>query len=1314
MGGCPTFKFFASRGIRRAVADSTPSSLRLWRANSLSELGDIAREEELSDALAQPARRLWERELGPDAGRAVSSLSGLRGSMSLGQLLADRDLQHEVKQQLAPAYRRELLRAARALLERPAPAPARQPQAAPAGRPALAQDFDAPRSYSALEAWARANGVSEALRTPIDALGKAGVHLPGVAPVAMDDVVAIDEYARTTYHRSALPELRKLRPAAWGFLEACAEDVRRGCEEERVRAASPTPRPEHPVLARLQDRLVEARARVRTHAMPRSSKTVSQGKLTLHGEPPAFHFTEPGRLVVKDQWGTLEPRVTIALDDWQNAPLQFVCTCCPRAEGACTHALSAADAVLQFLSTPEPTAAANVVETLTLPKWGRALRALAKVTHPPAAKAPSVTRLTWRVRAEGRSGVRIAPYLQRETKRGGFSAGTRLAPDEILREGRERFDEAEVRAAALLVQRYPMDAAEHSHQVLELLVGNPRVFLDDGELSPLTVTEAELGLACRERGGAFELVAAVSGEDAPAGLLEGLSARRNGRAFWLDSDKKRCWVVHAPPRVLAALGVLAHFGASFPGEAAEALADRLDDSGLAVELPTALCGVEQPPRATPMVYLSPLEGLSLVAEARVRALPEAPPLPAGLGPLRVRGKVDGARAFTRRDLEAERAGAHSLWAKLGLAAAGDGPVQSTVEGAAALDLLVKLEQLSKSEGLEVHWPPKKPRVSRPVRARDLRLAVREGRDWFGLDGSAEVDGQRVELALLLEAARRRERYVKLSDERFVALSDELQSQLQPLADQVFVGRNGPELGPAAAHVLEELASEVAEMDACQSFRTLAERLRAARELNPEVPAGLRATLRDYQREGFCWLARLAEWGMGACLADDMGLGKTLEALALLVHRGPLGPALVVAPTSVCFNWLKETERFAPGLKVHSYREANREEVLSKLGPGDLVVASYGLVTGDVDRFKAVKFSTLVVDEAQAIKNAETRRARALRDLDATYRVALTGTPVENHVGELWSLFRILIPGLLGSQEQFRDRFGLPIEREKTPVRRQALSRLLRPFLLRRTKGEVARELPARTEVTVPVALSAEERRLYEDARLAAVAELGQAGNGRPEQKRFQVLAALTRLRLLSCHPRLHDASWTGPASKLESLMSLVAELREEGHRALVFSQFTRHLAVVREALDDKGVRYLYLDGQTPEAERRRRVEAFQGGEGDLFLISLKAGGTGLNLTGADNVIHLDPWWNPAVEDQATDRAHRIGQSRPVTVYRLVTKGTIEEAILKLHADKRELVAGLLEGTGSAAKLGTDELAALLEAGARLDSEEDTPSDSGSG
>jgi SNF2 family DNA or RNA helicase len=380
-------------------------------------------------------------------------------------------------------------------------------------------------------------------------------------------------------------------------------------------------------------------------------------------------------------------------------------------------------------------------------------------------------------------------------------------------------------------------------------------------------------------------------------------------------------------------------------------------------------------------------------------------------------------------------------------------------------------------------------------------------------------------------------------------------------------------------------------------------------------------------------------------------------------------------------------------------QADRTKCLAKLGERDVLIVSYGLLVRDAAQLAAVSFGTLVVDEAQALKNPSTRRARAARQLQAGFRIALSGTPLENHLGELWSLFSIVFPGLLGSWDQFRERFAFRIERGKDPDAQAALSRVIRPFLLRRTKQEVARELPPRTEIQVPVALSEEEWALYEDARLAAVAELGDQGKGvRDEQQRFQVLAALTRLRLLASHPRLYDAESALASSKMRRLLELLEELRSEGHRALVFSQFTSHLALVREELDRAGFTYLYLDGSTPAVERAKRIASFQNGEGEVFLISLKAGGTGINLTAADYVIHLDPWWNPAVEDQATDRAHRIGQTRPVTVYRLITRGTIEEQILSLHSDKRALVASVLEGTNAAARLTTKDLLALLAGG----------------
>jgi SNF2 family DNA or RNA helicase len=379
--------------------------------------------------------------------------------------------------------------------------------------------------------------------------------------------------------------------------------------------------------------------------------------------------------------------------------------------------------------------------------------------------------------------------------------------------------------------------------------------------------------------------------------------------------------------------------------------------------------------------------------------------------------------------------------------------------------------------------------------------------------------------------------------------------------------------------------------------------------------------------------------------------------------------------------------------VRVFGEGDRKAALDGAGPGTLTLCTYGLLVQERETLTAKAWDTVILDEAQAVKNASTQRSQAVMELKAEARLVLSGTPVENHLGELWNLFRFLNPGLLGSAEHFTRAFALPIERDRNRVVIQRLKRVLGPFLLRRTKQEVLEDLPPITEIHHTVVLSPEERAFYEVLRRRAVDKV--SASQAPGQAPIQILAELMRLRRACCHSRLVEPGLGLPSSKLDAFCAIVEELLENRHRALVFSQFVDHLAVVREFLDEAGIPYQYLDGATSTSERRKRIEAFQSGEGDLFLISLKAGGTGLNLTAADYVIHLDPWWNPAVEDQASSRAHRIGQDRPVTVYRLVTKDTIEEKILALHTHKRSLAEGILEGTGAAA-LSLEDMLDLLQ------------------
>jgi SNF2 family DNA or RNA helicase len=457
-------------------------------------------------------------------------------------------------------------------------------------------------------------------------------------------------------------------------------------------------------------------------------------------------------------------------------------------------------------------------------------------------------------------------------------------------------------------------------------------------------------------------------------------------------------------------------------------------------------------------------------------------------------------------------------------------------------------------------------------------------------------------------------------------------------------------------------------------------------------------LRPYQIEGYQWLWKNALLGFGVCLADDMGLGKTLQVIALLLARSSEGPALVVAPTSVCGNWIAELARFAPSLAAVEYVGKARASLLEPLekargGERIVVVTSYALLQQDVAELTRVAWNTAVLDEAQFIKNPHSLRAKAAFRIASRFRIAMTGTPIENHLGDLWSVFHYVNPSLLGSLKHFQLTYLKPIEREGESESVAELKRLVRPFLLRRRKDEVLADLPRLTILSHVVPMSDDESRRYALLR-HQVNERLRTSYGRREHK-LEVLAEITRLRRFCCHPRLVFPDAPLEATKLQAFLELVYELRENGHRALVFSQYVDFLQLVRERLDECGFRYCYLDGSTPAAERRSRVEAFQSGNDELFLISLKAGGFGLNLTAADYVIHLDPWWNPAVEAQATDRVHRIGQERPITVYRMIAKDSIEERILQLHHEKRKLADALLTSADSPTSLAPDELMELL-------------------
>lgn len=448
------------------------------------------------------------------------------------------------------------------------------------------------------------------------------------------------------------------------------------------------------------------------------------------------------------------------------------------------------------------------------------------------------------------------------------------------------------------------------------------------------------------------------------------------------------------------------------------------------------------------------------------------------------------------------------------------------------------------------------------------------------------------------------------------------------------------------------------------------------------PKGLQTVLRDYQLQGLNWINSLQNYGFAGILADDMGLGKTVQALAHLLlekeHGRAQSASLIVAPTSLVSNWLAEAQRFTPDLKVLVFH--GNERHAAKFDDFDLVISTYGTVARDKTLFLQYTFHYLILDEAQFIKNARTKTTQIMQQLHARHRLCLTGTPLENHLGELWSLFHFLMPGLLGTARDFRQSFRIPIERENDIERRNILSKRVQPFMLRRIKDQVVRELPPKTEILQRVELRGTQRDLYEGIRMKMEKKVREAiasqGLGKSQ---IVLLDALLKLRQICCDPRLlsfPEAEMAhGESVKLDTLMALLGNLIEEGRRVLVFSQFTSMLRLIEERLTAQQYAYLKLTGQTQN--RQDLVDRFQAGEASVFLISLKAGGTGLNLTRADTVILYDPWWNPAVQEQAAGRSHRIGQDNPVFLYKLVVAGTVEEAILSMQARKKELVDSIL-------------------------------------
>jgi len=918
--------------------------------------------------------------------------------------------------------------------------------------------------------------------------------------------------------------------------------------------------------------------------------------------------------------------------------------------------------------------------------WELAVKALLNLGTNKSATTSKENRLVWlidfslqRIQARGQS-----------LNKNGWTKGRVIAYDRLKKREIDYLTPHDERIINAVGYAYGSEISFREEQVMKQLLGHPLLFLmKSPKVAVQFIAEKPRLIARKEENGGFRLSFSHKIKESGYQIIK----ESPTRYLLVEVSEKMAQIARA------------FNGASLkvPAKGATALKEAITNLPNSIQVESAFEEENLPTLpadSRACVHLLPV-GDGFHIEVYAKPFGDIPPyVKIGQGESTIITLIDGVKTATNRVLKEEKKALKELKAAV--------PVLQKIRPKSGvweledeehcLQFLLELSPLVEDKSIILEWPKGEQfKITHIAGMDQFRMEIQEKNNWFELKGTLPIDEEQVlNMQDLLALSNNKGQFVALGKGKFLALTKEFKERLAQINGLVNTQKNGTiQLHPLAAPAIQGFTDALKNLKTDPKFEENKERLKAAYAKKFKVSKKFEATLRPYQQEGFQWLHRCATWGVGACLADDMGLGKTIQALAVLTDRAKLGPALVVAPASVCRNWMAESKKFAPMLNPLLFGDGNREAMLKKAGKKDIIIVTYDLMTREKAMFINKKFATIILDEAQAIKNRATKRSETAMELQGDFKIIMTGTPVENHLGELWNLFQFANPGLLGSLDNFTKRFAIPIERDKNEDRRKQLQRLLQPFILRRKKGEVLKDLPEKTEITLTATLSTEERAFYEALRRNAIQKIA-SDDSAGGQKHLKILAEIMKLRRAACHPKLADSNATFiESAKLSLFKEIVTDLLLNGHKALVFSQFVGHLKLLENYLKQAKIAYQYLDGSTPLAKRQVRIDAFQEGEGDIFLISLKAGGTGLNLTKADFVLHMDPWWNPAVEDQATDRAHRIGQERPVTVYRLVAEGTIEEQILKLHEKKRDLADSLLSGTDASAKLTAKDLLALI-------------------
>lgn len=921
--------------------------------------------------------------------------------------------------------------------------------------------------------------------------------------------------------------------------------------------------------------------------------------------------------------------------------------------------------------------------------WESVLENLLVATPSETPKTQQQSRLVYLVRDYDSMDV----VSQRVLKNGKWSVGTRVSMDKFMHKELDNMDDTDrnVANASFSYSSFCL----YTRLAIPHLVGSDRVFYDNylGDRLQAEIVEEKPFISIEKAKDGFHINTNIPIEEsyrAERGVLVKRDSKTHFTVFRLSEYE------------ITAIKALCSLG-KFPLHAEPALRNFLEQISNRIEIHSELLeggsSLQKKEGVSRLILriIPDKEAFSLEIQAQPLEGGKTRLVP-GMGKAEVFDEADGTRYQVTRHIEEEKS--HFKEIKDYLESElfiGLGVNQATLSVEDLLDLLEFVSD--KTDRFEIEWPEdKKLNLKAKVGSSSFNMGLKSKENWFEVEGEVKVGNDVVsamEFLNLISHGIVNKRFIKLNETDYIALSENLAKYLNRLEGLIQQSHGKSKIPFYQVGALAEIVSNSdGSIKSDKGMTALMKKIDNAAKMEIAIPSQLQAQLRDYQKEGFEWMVRLAEWGAGACLADDMGLGKTVQAIAFMLYKATQGPSLVVCPASVMLNWANELSRFAPTLAIKIFNEAaDRDALLNNAKPYDVVLTTYGLLVREEEALVGIDWNIICLDEAHTIKNRSTKMSATAMKLKAQHRIILTGTPIQNYLSELWNLFQFLNPGLLGSFDSFTKKYIIPIEQEGDKERQRQLKRMIAPFMLRRTKAEVIEELPDKTDIIHRIEMSDPEKVAYESMRQAAEAALESEG-----KVDVNTLAQITKLRQAACSISLVQKDWGFDSSKINAAADLVGEIVEAGNSVLVFSQFTSFLAMVKTMLEKRigKDKLLYLDGTTPIRKREKMVADFQHGVAPVFLISLKAGGLGLNLTSANYVIHLDPWWNPAIEQQATDRAYRIGQNKNVTVYHLIAENTIEEKILRLHKTKRDLADSLLTDSNVSRAMTIDDLRYLVE------------------